>query len=409
MGTGTLQVDAGAVFEGIVQANPEAGDILALSGNSGGTIWIGQEYLGFSTLDLSQGTSWTVEGDLTSLKALTITSLSRTDTLEIYGLTAAAPSYVSGVGLEVNVGTTLTVLPVEGGLNGATFIVAPCFCVGTHIRTPRGETLVENLHIGAEVMTAFAGVQHIKWIGRRDYTGSFIAASHLALPVCLKEGAIANGIPSRDLWVSPDHAICEDGVLIHAWRLINGVSIVQVRHVEFVSYIHIELQGHHVVFAENCATETFRDANCRFRFHNATEYETLYGFTEPHPPCLPLVNGGFHLHNIKSRLAARAGIIPTKLPPGPLRGNLDEVSRQCIRGWAQDVSSPEQPVLLDIFINGRLISKTLANYYRVDLREAGLGSGCHAFEVPVPPFVGAILVRRSSDGALLGEHLRRVI
>lgn len=407
-GTGTLQVDAGAVFDGIVQANAVAGDDLVLSGNAGGTIWVGQKFLDFSTLDLSQGTSWTVEGNLADLQTLTITGLSNTDTLELYGVATATSNYVMGVGLEVDSGTTTSILPVVDGLNGAAFTVAPCFCLGTRIRTPRGEVPIETLSIGDEVETAFAGTQHIKWIGHRSYDGRFISGNHLALPICIKKNAIDDNVPSRDLWVSPDHAIAEAGVLIHAWRLVNGKTIIQAQQVKQVHYIHIELRGHHIVFAENCATETFRDTNCRSRFDNAKNHGTPYGVMEPPSPCLPLVEGGFHLQNIRSILAARAGISITKRIPGPLRGNLDEVAPTLLRGWAQDMTAPEEPVMLDIFVNGQIISKVLANYYRADLRRAGLGSGCHAFQVKSPPLIGSIAVRRSSDGARLGEHLSHV-
>jgi hypothetical protein len=42
----------------------------------------------------------------------------------------------------------------------------------------------------------------------------------------------------------------------------------------------------------------------------------------------------------------------------------------------------------------------LANAYRADLRKAGLGSGCHAFDISLP-MAGAVTVRRASDGAAL--------
>jgi hypothetical protein len=261
---------------------------------------------------------------------------------------------------------------------------------------------VEDLAIGDLVETAFAGPRTIKWIGRRGYAGRMIAGNHLALPVCMKAGAIADGVPARDLWVSPDHAICEGGVLVHAWRLVNGVSIVQAAAVESVNYLHVELEGHHVIFAENCAAESFRDAGCRGRFHNAGEFSQMFGDLVPVKPCLPLVQAGFHLDNIRRRLAVRAGIAPHSGPPGGLRGFVDEAEPGLVRGWAQDSSVPEEPVCLETLVAGERLGLVLANEYRADLRAAGLGSGCHAFNFALPEDVaGPVEIRRVADGAVL--------
>jgi hypothetical protein len=72
-------------------------------------------------------------------------------------------------------------------------------------------------------------------------------------------------------------------------------------------------------------------------------------------------------------------------------------------GWAIDRGAPETPVPLDILIDGRRVTRVLANRYRHDLRAAGiLGSGCHAFEVQLPQGMsGRIEVRRSTDLAPL--------
>ena len=60
---------------------------------------------------------------------------------------------------------------------------------------------------------------------------------------------------------------------------------------------------------------------------------------------------------------------------------------------------------LDIYAGGRLIGQTLANRYREDLRQAGLGSGRHGFEFSPPAGLtfapDAVEVRRSFDGAAL--------
>jgi hypothetical protein len=253
------------------------------------------------------------------------------------------------------------------------------------------------------VETLHAGLQKIKWIGRRSYDGRFIAGNKDILPIRIATGAIAENVPARDLFVSPGHAICIDGALIHAFRLVNGVSITQAASVESLTYYHIETANHEVIFAENCPAETFIDENFRAQFQNASQFRALYpGQSAAGIACLPRLEDGFLLHAIQRRLSARAGILPPSAMHGALRGYVDEPGPAICSGWAQDADNPETPVCLDIVLGGTRVARVLANLYRADLRQAGLGSGCHAFRASLPAGVtGQLEVRRAADGAEL--------
>jgi hypothetical protein len=88
-----------------------------------------------------------------------------------------------------------------------------------------------------------------------------------------------------------------------------------------------------------------------------------------------------------------------------LRGYIDVVSPNCIAGWAQNLDHPDAPVCLDIYAGGKPIGHTLANLYREDLQQAGIGCGRHGFEFTPPERLAlaphSIEVRRSLDGAPL--------
>lgn len=64
-----------------------------------------------------------------------------------------------------------------------------------------------------------------------------------------------------------------------------------------------------------------------------------------------------------------------------LRGNLDIVGFRQFCGWVQDSELPESPVSLVITDNGTLLHRVLANRYRDDLEQAGIGNGRHAFDL----------------------------
>jgi hypothetical protein len=171
---------------------------------------------------------------------------------------------------------------------------------------------------------------------------------------------------------------------------------------DVVEYFHIELDTHEIIFAENCAAETFVDETFRPRFHNAAEFYALYPGEAAEPkPCLPRLETGFALLALQQRIAARAGVFaPAVL--GRLRGYVDQLDGSKISGWAQHVLAPEHPVTLDIYANGTRLGRVLADLYRADVYEEGFGSGYHGFEFLLPAGVtGRIEVRRASDGTIL--------
>ncbi len=406
-GAGELLVDPGAVFIGDVVAGTTVADTMAFGGTARGTLdGIGTQFVNFTDFSFETGASWDVSGTYTAFDGHeTVAGFGSGDTIILDGFAAnmSEITYVSGIGLELkSTGGTSITLDITGDFTTTDFRVtdaasettialestAPCFAAGTRIATPRGDTAVETLKIGDSVRTASGVTQKIKWIGRRSYDGRFIAGNHLMLPVRIKRNAIAENIPSRDLLVSPGHAICIDDVLVPAWRLINGVSITQAERVESVTYFHIELPGHNVIFAEGCPAESFFNDdkyNHRDRFQNVAEYHELYPVgTDASAMCLTRVESGFHLREIQGGINARAGVAEQPETIGELRGYVEQAGAGgVVSGWAQNVALPETPVRLDIVVNGH-IYHVLANGYRGDLRAAGLGSGTHGFELILP-------------------------
>ena len=291
--------------------------------------------------------------------------------------------------------------------------IVACYCPGTLIRTARGQKRVEQLGIGDRVMTKSGAAVPVKWIGRRSYSGRFVLGRKDILPVCIKAGALDDNVPKRDLWISPHHAMyfedkAQGGLLIEARHLVNGVSIVQAERADKVEYVHVELDSHDAIVAEGALSETFVDDDSRDMFHNAHEYHGLYPdeVRQPARYCAPRRDDGYEVEAVRRRLARRAGVAGIDAPQiGELRGNIDHVGKTSIAGWAQNIDHPEAPVCLDIYAGGNLIGRTLANRYREDLANAGLGSGCHGFEFMPPRGLAfaarSTEVRRSLDGATL--------
>jgi phospholipase/lecithinase/hemolysin len=188
-------------------------------------------------------------------------------------------------------------------------LAAACYCAGTRIRTPSGDVAVEGLREGDAVLTASGIARPIRWIGRRRYAGRFLLRNGAMLPVRFAAGSLGGGLPERDLFVSPEHAMAIDGWLIPARELVNGTTITRVPAAGVVHYIHVELDRHDVLLAEGAPSESFVDDDSRGSFENAFDYWGRFGRTPGGPAqfCLPRLTEGHELDAIRQRLdTARA-------------------------------------------------------------------------------------------------------
>jgi hypothetical protein len=151
-----------------------------------------------------------------------------------------------------------------------------CFMPGTLIRTPDGEAPIESLSRGDLVLTADGEAKPVVWVGRQTIVTRF-ADPLLHWPIRIAAGALAENVPSRDLLVSPDHALLVGGVLAHASALVNGTSIRREgRAPEQFVYLHVELEDHSLILAEDAPAETFVDNVDRRHFDNWEEHQALY-------------------------------------------------------------------------------------------------------------------------------------
>jgi hypothetical protein len=64
-------------------------------------------------------------------------------------------------------------------------------------------------------------------------------------------------------------------------------------------------------------------------------------------------------------------------------GHIDYIEGNHVFGSACD-EEESRPALLSIYYDGELKSQIVADRYRVDLENAGIGDGHRAFEVPMP-------------------------
>jgi hypothetical protein len=171
----------------------------------------------------------------------------------------------------------LTVSGASGALD-----ITLCFYPGTALATPDGEMAVEDLRAG-DVVTTANGPMPVRWVGQSHVSPRF-ADPLRSLPIRIRAGALSEGLPKRDLLLSPDHAIFLGGALIQASALVNGTSIIREANVpEQFTYYHVELATHELLSAEGVAAESFVDNVERMHFHNWEEREVPAAAIEEMP------------------------------------------------------------------------------------------------------------------------------
>jgi collagen type I/II/III/V/XI/XXIV/XXVII alpha len=336
-----LILDPGASFGGAVVANPSFSNVMELAtGDGTGTIaGLGDTITGFAAIQFDADAAWVIEGSAAGLATgQTIAGFAAGDTIELAGVTAIGSIYSSG---------TLTLMQTSGSVQlhfpdlpesvtAASFIVhnaaagvdvslaAPCFAAGTRILTTRGAVAVEALQIGDLVPVLMgSGVEPIVWLGFRHVDCTRHPHPEDVWPVRLSRGAFGPGQPSRDLWLSPDHAVFINGVLIPIRYLVNGRTIRQEPR-DTISYWHVELTRHDVLYAEGVLAETYLDTSNRKNFSNGYGPVALHADFAPRvweaEGCAPLVVTGPILDATRQRLNNRAGAMRyTMAAPGRRR------------------------------------------------------------------------------------------
>jgi len=189
--------------------------------------------------------------------------------------------------------------------NGDVVLTPVCFCSGTLIRTSRGEVAVEDLQVGDLAVTSEGVARPIVWTGSRTIS----RPTREQLPVRVMAGALGEGLPKRDLWLSSGHAVCInllEEVLVSAGALVNGGPISR-EEVSEVTYWHVELESHDILVAEGLGCESYMDAGNRAWFYGAE------GPADPERAeasladyARPFVGDAGSLDSIRRRLTARA-------------------------------------------------------------------------------------------------------
>ncbi len=175
-------------------------------------------------------------------------------------------------------GSTMTFSEIEN--------VIPCFTPGTRIATPKGERRAEDLKVGDRVLTRDNGIQFITWAGKKDLNAQDLELSPDMMPVMIRAGALGNGLPERDMMVSPNHRVLivsemaqlyfgETEVLMAAKHMkkMKGVETVRAQQ---STYIHFMCENHEIVLSNGAWTETFQPGDYSLKGIDTEQRKELF-------------------------------------------------------------------------------------------------------------------------------------
>ncbi len=210
-------------------------------------------------------------------------------------------------------------------------VVTVCFVKGTLIETEMGPRAIEALATGDRVQTLDHGLRPVRWCWSRTFRLSADSRDKQR-PVRIQPDALAPGIPQRELRVSPQHRMLVsskivdrlfgvDQVLIPAIKLVGQPGITRDTKVKAVTYCHLYLGRHEVIFAEGAPAESLLPEKEALRALSRGACAELKAIDETNVlPAHPIVERGPLLRellrrHIKNSKPLCAKEIAVRMPP----------------------------------------------------------------------------------------------
>ncbi len=232
--------------------------------------------------------------------------------------------------------------PGEGDNDGEldfydSYISAPCFAAGTLIDTPKGPRAVETLTRGDLVYSSDGQAEPVLWAGGRIQTEDEMRAHPKLAPVRIAAGALGDGVPARDLTVSPQHRVLlrsaivkrmfdASEILVPAKDLVGWPGIMRAPAGD-IAYHHVLFARHLVLHSDGAETESLYLGEQSLRALGQTALHTIRRrmpgvehFVGTFPGARPFASGA-RVRRLLNRHRANGLPLCTKAPvdlPRPL-------------------------------------------------------------------------------------------
>lgn len=146
----------------------------------------------------------------------------------------------------------------------------PCFLAGTEISVNGATRKVEDLAVGDRIDVLVNGKTEQKtvtWVGKStSIAAPFLPLDMAGYPVRILKDALAEGVPFKDMLITPEHCLYLNGCFVPARMLVNGQSIFYDQSFMSYDYYHVETEDHAIITADGVFTESYLDTGNRRSF-----------------------------------------------------------------------------------------------------------------------------------------------
>ncbi|WP_124305642.1 Hint domain-containing protein [Acetobacter pasteurianus] len=146
----------------------------------------------------------------------------------------------------------------------------PCFLAGTEISVNGATRKVEDLAVGDRIDVLVNGKTEQKtvtWVGKSTSVAApFLPLDMAGYPVRIVKDALAEGVPFKDMLITPEHCLYLNGCFVPARMLVNGQSIFYDQSFTSYDYYHVETEDHAIITADGVLTESYLDTGNRRSF-----------------------------------------------------------------------------------------------------------------------------------------------
>ncbi len=154
-----------------------------------------------------------------------------------------------------------------------------CYLSGTQIEVADGVKNIENIEVG-DLIYVYNGMNKIlkpvTWIGSaHHYVRTQLPDDIAGYPICITKDALADNVPSKDMYITPEHCLCINGQFIPARMLVNNHSIYYDYSQTDYRYFHIELEEHSIIKADNQLSESYLNTNNHHDFYRSEKVVDL--------------------------------------------------------------------------------------------------------------------------------------
>ncbi len=156
---------------------------------------------------------------------------------------------------------------------------------GTLVETALGPRPAGLLQRGDRIATRDHGLQTLRWVGHVRFASGGVL-DDIARPVVIRAGSMGNGLPRRDLMVSPSQTILHEGPGVE--RLCGGAAAflragdltylpgIEVVATSWAVYVCMLFDAHEVVLAEGTGLGSFRPTDAVLKGIPETLSATLF-------------------------------------------------------------------------------------------------------------------------------------